>query len=290
MDKIKIITDSASDIPFEREKELDIRVIPFYITIDNKTYKERADFSPEEFYKILDNCHQVPTTSQINASVFENEFKKLYNENYNKLIYISISSSGSNTFNSAVIARKNFFKNNPDAESKISIHIIDSKCYSIGYGYPVMKAAIKAKNGVSCSDIIEYLTDWFDNINIYFGSYSLKYMRKSGRITGVTAFAGEMMGLRPIIAIKNGEINIIQKIRGNDNIIPSILHHANQNMIPRTPYSITIGDIDKENDFIKQSEKIIGYKPSAIVRTGASICVHSGPQVIGIAIKSKPHN
>lgn len=286
--KIKIVTDSASDIPFDKEKELDIKIIPFPIIVDDKDYLERKDFAFEDFYEILSNSKKIPTTSQITSARFVEEFKEIAEQGYSDLIYVSINSKGSNTYNSSIIAREQFFEEYPEYEDKFNIHLVDSLAYTIGYGYPVMEAAKKAQKGCSVEDILGYLEDWFASLEIYFAPYSLEFAKKSGRISCAAAFVGELMGLKPIISFIDGEASIITKVRGDKKVVPTILEKANENRIPETQFLILKGSVSEYSDEMsEQASKLLGDNLVGIFNAGAAITINSGHKLIGIAIKGK---
>ncbi|MDF2566781.1 MAG: domain protein DegV family, partial [Oscillospiraceae bacterium] len=168
MQKIKIITDSACDIPKEYEKELDIQIIPFSIAVDDKSYLERVDFTNQEFYDILESSPRIPVTAHITSVQFNEIFEKSYRDGYTDVILITINSKGSNTYDAALIGKDLFYQENQEAFSKINIHIIDSLNYTLAYGYPVIEAAKKVQKGASSDEIVAFLEDWFASVEIYF--------------------------------------------------------------------------------------------------------------------------
>ncbi|MFZ2537358.1 MAG: DegV family protein, partial [Oscillospiraceae bacterium] len=209
INKIKIMTDSASDIPAELEAEYSIRILPFPVTIGDNGYLERVDFSNSEFYNMLIAAPKIPTTSQITTIQFYEEFKTIQKEGYREVIYTSINAKGSSTYNNALMAKEQLFKKHPELISEFKIHVVNSAAYTIAYGYPVIEAAKKAQKGASSKEIVGYLEDWFDSVEIYFAPYTLEFVRKSGRVPVAAAFVGELIGLRPIISIINGETKIV---------------------------------------------------------------------------------
>ena len=287
MQKVKILTDSACDISPEIEKKLDIKIMCFPIVVDGKDYIERETLSNEEFYDLLATSTDLPVTSQITSYRFVEEYKQLFEEGYKEIINITISSTGSNTYNSALMARDTFFNENPNAKDKFEIYIVDSLTYTAGYGYPVIEAAKKAKKGSSSEEILSYLKDWFSCVEIYFAPYSLEQVKRSGRVSCAAAFMGELLGLRPLIQMVDGTSNVLEKIRGNKNIIPRIADTAIKNMIPKTPYIIIKGSVDEHAENLsKEMTKRVGYPPELTIQIGSAVANNSGAEVAGIAIKA----
>ena len=288
MQKIKIITDSASDISPELEKELDIKVLGFPITMGDKGYRERESFTNAEFYEMMDQSPEIPSTAQITAFEFNDVYGEAFKEGVTDLILVTISSTGSNTNNAAKMAKDTFFEENPIAKDKFKIHIIDSLNYTAVYGYPVTQAAIKAKNGVPANEIIAYLEDWFSCGELHFAPYTLEYVKKSGRLSAASAFVGEVLGLRPLINVIDGKSGISKKIRGDKSIIPELVNLCAERMIPQTPYCVLVGSVaEYGEEMAKELTKKLGYPPAATFQIGAAVSANAGHKVAGFVIKGK---
>lgn len=286
MNKIKIMTDSACDIPKDLEAQLNIKILCFPITVGDQGYIERVDFTNEEFYNILMTSPKIPVTSQITQMQFVQEYSNILAEGYTELIYVPINGTGSNTMNSAIMARTEFYETH--GEDALKIHIVNSKTYTIAYGYPVMEAAKKVSKGASSAEIVAYLEDWFDSVEIYFAPYTLEFVKKSGRVSCAAAFAGELIGLRPIISIIDGKTKIEEKVRGDKSIIPALLKYAKAKAVPQTPY-ITLSSmlVDEANSLAEQAKKMFGYETVGTFPAGAAITINAGPKVIAIIVKGK---
>lgn len=288
MPKIKIMTDSASDISAEAEKELGILVMNFKVAQGGSSYVSRVDLSNEQIYKMLDECDEMPTHSQITSFEFSEAYEKLFAEGYTDIINVTINSHGSSTYDNACLAKKQFFEEHPDAASKFRIYVIDGIGYTGGYGYAVVKAAEKVKKGESAETIAEFVEDWVKHCTIFFAPYTLKYARKSGRIPSAAAFAGELMGLRPIMRIQDNEITTNSKVRGDKHIIPEIVKLTTDEMIPQTPYGIVYGcDTEAADELTAALTKAIGYPPADRYQIGAAIAINAGPKVVGSIFRRK---
>lgn len=288
MQKIKIMTDSACDISKELEHELGIKIMGFPITVDGIGYIERETITNEEFYQHLRTATELPSTAQITSFRYAKAYKEIYEEGYTDIINVTISSTGSNTYNSALLAINDFFDEVPEARNKIKIHVIDSLTYTSGYGYAVIEAANKVKKGVLVDEIIAYINDWISCVEIYFAPYSLEQVKRSGRVSCAAAFMGELLGLRPLIQMIDGTSNVIEKIRGNKNIISKIADVAIKNMIPQTPYIMITGSVKEHAiELSKEMTKRLGYPPTMTFQIGAAVANNAGAEVVGITFKSK---
>ena len=202
MNRTLIVTDSASDVLPELETRYGIRILPFSIVVDGQSYVERRDFTPPEFYQMMLGAHALPTHSQVTPMEFTTVFEQAEADGYGSVIYISINSHGSGTFNSACVARDSYKEDHP--ESELKIFCVDSLSYSLGYGYMVVEAAKKAEKGVSPEEIVSFCEDWAKKSTIFFTPFSLEYVRKSGRVSCAAAFVGGLMGLKPVITWVDG--------------------------------------------------------------------------------------
>ena len=287
MSKIKLMTDSASDIPKEYEEKYDIRILRFPITLGEKSFFDR-DYDHMEYYDMIINSKDFPTHAQITAFEFEELYNEYYEQGYSDLIYVSIASLGSNTYNNAVMAEKNFFENNPEAEGKYKVHVIDSGNYTGVYGFPLIKAAEKIENGASADEAIAYMQDWLSCAEVHFGCYTLEFVKRSGRVSTAAAFVGELMGLRPVIKIKGGISSTDAKVRGDKAIIPKVVEITADRIIPKTPYCLVYGYFeDAERELAKELTKKLGYPPEMSFRIGGVIAANAGPKLVGAFFKGK---
>ena len=288
MNKIAILTDSCCDLPKETIKELGIKVLPFTLTVGGESFREIYDKSTKEFYELLETTDEIPKHSQISPITFEETYKELFEKGYTDIISVSINSKGSGTFNNSVLAKNDFYENNPEAEGKIRIYNIDSKCYTLFYGYPVMEAAKKIRRGAEPEEIIAYLEDWFNVSAIYAVPFTLKYAKKSGRISAAKAFAGELLGLKPVIMFADGNTETVDKIRGEKNIVSKLVEIVEKNMTPQTPYIMLHG---KDDTVAKEVEKKLakktGRKAEMFGSIGAVVTANIGPDLVAVVVRRK---
>ncbi|MGN0616370.1 DegV family protein [Ruminococcus flavefaciens] len=288
MNKIAILTDSCCDLPKETIKELGIKVLPFTLTVGGESFREIYDKSTKEFYELLETTDEIPKHSQISPITFEETYKELFEKGYTDIISVSINSKGSGTFNNSVLAKNDFYENNPEAEGKIRIYNIDSKCYTLFYGYPVMEAAKKIRRGAEPEEIVAYLEDWFNVSAIYAVPFTLKYAKKSGRISAAKAFAGELLGLKPVIMFADGNTETVDKIRGEKNIVSKLVEIVEKNMTPQTPYIMLHGKDDTvAKEVEKELAKKTGRKAEMFGSIGAVVTANIGPYLVAVVVRRK---
>ena len=288
MEKIKFMADTPCDITDEDLKRYNIDMPSVPITVDGQSFFERRSFSIKEFYKVLNEAEEIPATSRVPAADFMDCYQRAFNEGYTTVINVTINAGGSGTNASAIMAREMFFQEVPQAVNKIDIHIIDSKTYSMGYGYPVMEAAKMAEAGASSQDILAYLNEWFNAVEIYLGCYSLKHAKKSGRINAAAAFVGDMLGLRPIIRMVDGETTIVEKIRGDKNLVPRLFEiYKRERRSADDPVIVVHGEDDECGaELCALLEAELGHK-IPMYNIGASIAINAGPNIVALVSMRK---
>lgn len=177
------------------------------------SYVERRDFGFDEFYQMLRAAQGVPSTAQVTAIQFCEQYCKYVDKGYTDVVHVTINSTGSGTYDAAVLAQNMLREERPD--HKLNIHLIDSHTYSYVYGAPVVQAARRLRNGAEVGYVCAELEAAFARQEIVLSAFSLKQMKKSGRISAAAAFAGELLGLRPIISLIDGVTKVEDKVRGD---------------------------------------------------------------------------
>lgn len=280
---IKVVIDSASDISKEEAKNLGIEVLPLPVTFGNEVYYDGEDLFPNEFFKKLMNSKELPKTSQITPYRFEEKIKEVVNEG-NEVIIITISSKLSNTYNSAALACQNF-------EGKA--YAVDSLSATIGERLLCMHALKLIKEGKNIKDIVDELNSIKEKITIFALVDTLEYLKKGGRISSATAFAGELLSIKPIISVIDGEVKMIATARGNKKankvVNEFVIKKGGINF--EMPYGLVYSGIDDNNlqKYINESNYLwkdqTNEIPTHII--GSTIGTHVGPGAVGIAFFAK---
>ncbi len=286
MNKVKIMTDSASDVSLAQAEKYGISLVNFWIIVNDKECREHVDYTTQEFYEVMERSEDLPHTSQILVENYVEAYEKEYADGVTDLINMVIAKIGSNSYNNACMAKDKFFEKNPDAQGKINITVMDSRAYTGAYGLPVIEAAKKIQKSAGADEIVAFLQDWIDSSVIVCTAFTLKYARKSGRVGCVAAFVGEMLGLKPIITFRYAVSETVAKIRGDKAVVPQMVDYAIEHMVPQTPYAVLMGSHpERTEEIVKLMKKKVGYAPSEILEVGATIACHLGHDVAGIIIK-----
>ena len=288
MSKIKLITDTASDIPLQQAEAAGIEMLSFMLTVNGDSYREQRDLSKEEFYDLLQHAADLPSTSQITMFTFEELFRQYLDEGYTDVIYVSINASGSATYQNACNARDALYEEYPESHDRMRIHILDSGNYTMTYGYPVLQAKKMIDAGKDAEEILTYLRHWLDNVGVYFLPMTLKYVKKSGRLTAAAAFAGELLGLRPIIRIAHGKISVSEKVRGEKNIVSRMTEKICSVIQPESPYIVIQGaDGTYAAQVAEALTQRLGYPPAEMSKIGSAVAINAGYDLTAVAMLEK---
>lgn len=291
MRKIAVLTDSACDIPSELEAKYGIDIMSFVITLEGKSYLERKDFTNEEFYDMVRNAEKVPSTAQITAMQFCEQYCKYVDEGYTDVLHVTINAAGSGTHDAAIMAQSLLREERP--EHHLNIALVDSHTYSYVQGEPIVRAARKLRNGAELDYIVGELNETYARQEIILSAFSLKQMKKSGRISAASAFAGELLGLRPIVSLNDGVSNVEAKVRGDANVAPAMIKLVRQRMVcPDEDFNYMIGYTDTPH--VKELEKLcrkeFGHPPTMVFHLGSVVTANTGPDAMAIVFQGAKRN
>ena len=283
LSKIAILTDSASDITPDMIEGLDVTVIPIRLKIGENNYKDGVNLSKKEFWHKLLTEKVVPKTAQPSPAEFRDYYEELFNKGYEKIISLHISSRMSGTQQVAKVARE-MLKREKD------IIIVDSKSVTFGQAYQVLEAAKMIKAGVKLEDILTRLYEIADKMKVYFAVSDLTYLEKGGRIGRASSVIGNLLKLRPVLKLEDGEVSLETKTfgeRGAISYMEKILKNEGKNSIYLyTAWGGTNQELQSTDILKKTADTMRKIEYKGRFEIGATIGSHSGP-VFGIGIISK---
>ena len=283
LSKIAILTDSASDITPDMIEGLDVTVIPIRLKIGENNYKDGVNLSKKEFWHKLLTEKVVPKTAQPSPAEFRDYYEELFNKGYEKIISIHISSKMSGTQQVAKVARE-MLKREKD------IIIVDSKSVTFGQAYQVLEAAKMIKVGVKLEDILTRLYEIADKMKVYFAVSDLTYLEKGGRIGRASSVIGNLLKLRPVLKLEDGEVSLETKTfgeRGAISYMEKIIKNEGRNSIYLyTAWGGTNQELRNTDILKKTADTMRKVEYKGRFEIGPTIGSHSGP-VFGIGIISK---
>lgn len=227
MNKVKIITDSCSDLSGELLTKYDIDYAKM-TTVCEGVQQEASllweYYSPKELYDKIRNGIRV-TTTQVPPEEFTRIFD-LYINDYD-IVYIGCSTKQSGSVNTAAVIAKQYKEKYPDS----SIYCIDSLNASIGEGMLAIKAAEMRDEGKSAKEIFDSVSAMRNNVREFITVHTLEYLRRCGRVKATAAFFGNLMGVKPIlISDANGAQTPVKKVKGRKNSFAEIVNLMKENI------------------------------------------------------------
>ncbi len=287
MNKFKILTDSACDLPFELLEQNDVDVIGLIVNYNGKEYVEdnwkSVDIS--SYYTSLKEG-ATPTTSQITPNRFYDYFKP-YLEKGMDILYVGFSSSLSGTFSAANVAKGMLQEEFPDRE----ILLVDSMCASAGFGLLVLKAAELKREGYAAEEIAQKLETLKYHINHIFTVDDLNHLKRGGRISGFSATMGTMLSIKPILYMsKEGKLLNIDKVKGRKKSIHALAEYLEKGKTEDLTKTVLIAHGNCEEDAALLKNLILEKKLSdevTVVPLGMVIGAHTGANVINMVFFGK---
>lgn len=214
MSKVAIVTDSTANIPPEIAQDYPISIAPLQVIWGNETFRDGVDIHPTEFYTRLEQSKTSPTTSQPSPATFISIYRPLLDQGYD-ILSLHISAKLSGTFDSAVQARQVF----PGA----NIEIVDCNTTAMALGFPVLDAARAAIHGATLQECKTIAEKGCQHTGVLFAVSTLEYLRRGGRIGGAAAFLGTALNLKPILELRDGHIEAIERVRTMGKAIDRLL-------------------------------------------------------------------
>ena len=283
MSKYVVLTDSTCDLPEEAAKQHNIDIVCFKIALDGEGYTERVDFTPEQFCEMLKKASGLPTTAQITQFEFFDKFEEYDRQGVEQTLYISINAGGSGTNAAAHAAAAQFHEEHPD--SKMEIFIVDSHAYSMAEGAGVIEAKQKLDEGETMESVVEYLNDKYAKMEILLTAYTLKVIRKSGRISAAAAIAGDLLGIHPIFTLNDGVSQVVKKVRGDKAVVSGMATTMASRMAQGTPYYIGVSDHKYDEEYVEACTKKVGYAPVGIFHLGCAVLSNTGAEAVGLVFE-----
>lgn len=274
---IKLIVDSAADIiPAEAEK-LGIIHLPMKVRFGDVEYLDAATLTHREFYEKLESSKTLPTTSQIPPTEFEDAMRKIVDDG-DEAIVITISSKLSGTYQSACIAAGEF-------DGKV--HVVDSLNVCIGQRLLTLRALAMIQQGLSANEITDALNEEKKHIKLYALLDTLEYLKKGGRISATTAFAGELLSIKPIIAVEDGAVSMAGKARGSkqgNKLLRQLVNDCGGINFDK-PFACAYSGLDDTmvKKYVEDGEEFTDKESVSITTVGCSIGTHVGPGAVAIA-------
>lgn len=274
MSKVKIITDSTCDLPFNLLKEREIERVPLHIILGEDTYPDDQNLSSQMLFEFADSTGVLPKSAAVNAYDFEVVFQKWLDEGYD-IFFTGISSHLSSTMQNAQTAAEQI------GSDRISI--VDSMSLSTGVGLQVLEASDLALAGASLDEIINHALSIRDKVQASFVVDTLKYLYMGGRCSRLVSIVGSRLQIKPKLELSGGEIVPSSKFRGAhfvDKYFDQVMERASD-IDPKRIF-VTHCLSDKAQAVKNRLENEFGFTNVMITDASPTISTHCGPGTIGV--------
>lgn len=277
--KIAILTDSGSDVPYDIAKEMNIFVVPLQVNYKDRSYRDGIDIDADTMYNRLKE--EIPTTSLPLGGDVDQVLQDIEKQGYTHILAVVLSSGLSGTCNLLKLVAK---------ESKIPMEVIDTKNIGIGSGLSVIKAAKYVKEGLSWDDLLVKVNETVLKTRVYFVLDTLEYLQKGGRIGKVTALIGYALDLRPIITCDSeGIYTTVAKARGRKVSINRCLELALEFAGDSNHITIGLAHGNALDEVLKLKEHLVqklGDRVTLFIgQVSPALGVHTGPGLIGMGVQ-----
>ena len=286
---VKLMVDSACDIARDEVVAAEAAFLPLHVRMGEHDYLDGVDLTHEEFYNRLTQGKEQPTTSQISPGFFEEAFRRSLAKG-EEVVCLTVSSGLSGTCASALMARGEL-----PLHERGRVHIVDSENVSIGEQVLFRYAMRCLGQGMGASELVEELNMRKQDIRVFALLDTLEYLRRGGRISAVSAAAGTLLNVKPIVAVQAGAIVAVGKARGAKAGRAQLAHlvEGEGGIDLAMPHVAAYSGIDDSamRDFLRGGAGLFGVDSAdeaglASIPTsgiGATISTHVGPGAIGVA-------
>lgn len=274
---VKLVTDSASDLPAEVEKELDITVVPLHIQFGNQTYQDRLDLSPEEFYTKLQQSPVLPSTAAPSPGMFAEVFDNIASK-YSEILGVFVSRKLSATYDAALQGIKLMKK-------KCRVELADSTMGIMGEGLLVIEAAKKAKAGASLNELINLISETIPRIHVRVTLDTLEYLARGGRIGKVQALLGSMLRMNPILGLKDGVAVPSARVRSRAKATEWLLEFASKCSKVKA-FAVEYGtNVAEARAFAARLASLFPQAAHYMSNVSPVIGTHTGPNLLSVTIQ-----
>ncbi len=277
---ICLLSDSTCDLSDDLVENNPVYFVPIKVHAGDKTFTDRWDIIPEEFYQIMDSSPVLAKTSQPSMLDFCRVYSHLL-VHYPSIISVQLSRGLSGTYQTAVQASQDFPSN--------TITVLDGKSISVGLGLILMEGIKALEQGKGLEGVLNYIRSAIDHTKIYIGLPTLKYLVKGGRITKAKGFIAGILNINPVLSLSpQGKLEPVAKARGKKRLQQKVLDLAIQRIPQGTAgYSIAVAHtnaVNIGNRFAQKIKDVSGQKVVMVLNASPALGAHAGPGAFGIAV------
>ncbi|HEY7107027.1 MAG TPA: DegV family protein [Acidimicrobiia bacterium] len=271
---IRVVTDSACDLPQHLVDALGIEVVPLTIRFGDEEFVDQVELSTQEFWERVERSDTLPETAAPSPGAFESRYRDLMARGATGIVCVNLSSHFSGTMQSAQIAAA-------AVAGECPVQVIDSQSASMGQGNLCLTAARRAADGDSLESIVAEVVDRRDRTKLYATLDTLEHIRKSGRIGNARALLGSMLSIKPVIEIREGVVEEVGRVRTRSKALKEVAAKAGETKIEHL--AVLHGNAPDLEDLLALLDPIFPRDEIITGVVGPVIGTHAGPRVIGVS-------
>lgn len=279
MSKIAIVSDSTSFLPAELVKQYAITIVPLVVIWDEKNFEDGIDISSTEFYTRLKTSKTMPSTSQVSVGNMHAAFQSLVDQGFD-VLGIFISSKLSGTIQSAMQAKAMMGA----AGEKVTI--VDSFSTSMNMGFVTLAAARALESGANLSDCLAKVEKARENSGIFFAVDTLEFLHRGGRIGGAQRFIGSALNLKPILTLKDGKVEGMERIRTKSKAHDRVIDLVAEKVKDKSNIRLSVLHANAAEDakaMLERAAQKLNPVETIFTEVSPVIGTHTGPGTIGLA-------
>lgn len=274
---VRVVTDSACDLPDDLIENLAIEVVPLTIRFGHEELVDRKELSTEEFWRRLAQSDVLPETSAPSAGAFEETFRRLAGDGATGIVCINLSSKLSATMQAAQVAAQS-------VQEVCPVTVIDSMSVSMGLGNLCITAAERAADGDSLDSIVANVTDRRNRTKLFGTLDTLEYLKKGGRVGNARALLGSMLAIKPVVEVRDGQVEEAGKVRTRSKALRLLVDRVKEG--PFENLAVLDGNAPDRVDLLNLLEPLSAGEEIVVGQIGPVIGTHAGPGVIGVTFQA----
>jgi len=274
---VRVVTDSACDLPDELVAELGIEVVPLSIRFGHDEFVDRQDLSTDEFWRRLGESSVLPETSAPAAGAFEKVFRTLADDGATGIVCINLSSKLSATMQAAQVAAKAVADSCP-------VEVVDSLHVTMGLGNLCLAAARQAAAGGSVDAIVADVIDRRDRTRLYGTLDTLEFLKKGGRVGNARALLGSMLAIKPVVEVRDGVVEEAGKVRTRSKALRLLVDKVKEG--PVESLAVMHGQAPDLDELLDMLDPLVPRSEIVVGQVGPVIGTHAGPRVIGVTFQT----
>jgi DegV family protein with EDD domain len=271
---IRVVTDSACDLPQALADQHRIEIVPLTIRFGDEELVDRRDLSPKEFWARSAESPVLPETAAPSAGAFEEAFKRVASEGADGIVCVTLSSALSATHQAAALAAKSL-------ADDIPIRVVDSKAVTMAEGLMALAAAKLGEQGASIDECAQAVEDLVSRSRIFATLDTLENLKKGGRIGAAQALFGSLLSIKPVIELRDGVVEAESKQRTRSKslryLVEKVKEHGKvENLV------VMHGEAPDLEEFLDLVSAVYPRDDILVGDIGAVIGTHGGPRVMGV--------